>query len=502
LVVTYRNIFLKNNMIKIGDFGISRIMMGTSDLASTFIGTPYYMSPEVIRHAGYNSKSDIWSAGCILYEMCALRHAFDGTGLMGVMFAIVEGAMPKLPDKYSSSLADVLETMLRKDPAKRVSASEVLRIPYIAKHMQSLKQKMDQTRARGEGAARRPGGEGAAKMPGREGAERRPGREGAERRPGGEGVVKRPGGEGALRRPSGEGAPGRPGGDGAPGRLGGEGEPGRPRGDGAARRFGWEGRGGGAVAALTPMQRLQRKKQREADEAARQLSEAAAHNYSQNKERVQRLRTAQLSERPPWVEEHPEVFNSTAFQPQLPPSQQTRRGDSRAPPGRDSDDSDGIPEDPQLADTYYSQYDDFESSEEDDSDDEEEEIAEEPEVKKDDDRRGNRPGGHHRDDYGRLIHHMENALNLDASSGTFGDDVTVSQDTRIRNLKRQCDVVLGAEAFKKVYSYLRSARFQSSVSVTDEQVIRQLKRYCKNPADCFLVEQLLFLEEQARIDKL
>ncbi|GAB1606596.1 serine/threonine-protein kinase Nek11-like, partial [Argonauta hians] len=55
-----RNIFLKNGVIKIGDFGISRVLVGTSDFASTFIGTPYYMSPEVLKHEGYNCKSDIW----------------------------------------------------------------------------------------------------------------------------------------------------------------------------------------------------------------------------------------------------------------------------------------------------------------------------------------------------------------------------------------------------------------------------------------------------------
>ena len=55
-----RNIFLKNNMVKVGDFGISRILMGSSDMASTFTGTPYYMSPEVLKHEGYNSKSDVW----------------------------------------------------------------------------------------------------------------------------------------------------------------------------------------------------------------------------------------------------------------------------------------------------------------------------------------------------------------------------------------------------------------------------------------------------------
>lgn len=54
------NIFLKRNHIKLGDFGISRLMMNTLDKASTFIGTPFYMSPETLRFDGYNMKSDIW----------------------------------------------------------------------------------------------------------------------------------------------------------------------------------------------------------------------------------------------------------------------------------------------------------------------------------------------------------------------------------------------------------------------------------------------------------
>lgn len=52
--------------------------MGTFDLATTFTGTPYYMSPEVLKHDGYNSKSDVWSLGCVLYELCTLHHAFQG----------------------------------------------------------------------------------------------------------------------------------------------------------------------------------------------------------------------------------------------------------------------------------------------------------------------------------------------------------------------------------------------------------------------------------------
>jgi len=56
----FRNIFLRDNLVKIGDFGISRLLMSNSEMVTTFAGTPYYMSPEVLKHEGYNSKSDIW----------------------------------------------------------------------------------------------------------------------------------------------------------------------------------------------------------------------------------------------------------------------------------------------------------------------------------------------------------------------------------------------------------------------------------------------------------
>ncbi|CAF1632910.1 unnamed protein product, partial [Didymodactylos carnosus] len=103
------NIFLKSDQIKIGDFGISRILVGTMDQATTFTGTPYFMSPEVMKHDGYTSKSDIWSVGCLLYEMCTFQHAFDGKGLMNVIYKVVEGKPPELPTTYSKELNDVLK---------------------------------------------------------------------------------------------------------------------------------------------------------------------------------------------------------------------------------------------------------------------------------------------------------------------------------------------------------------------------------------------------------
>ncbi|XP_030639021.1 serine/threonine-protein kinase Nek11 [Chanos chanos] len=136
-----KNIFLKRNIVKIGDFGVSCLLMGSCDLATTFTGTPYYMSPEALSHRGYDSKSDIWSLGCILYEMCCLEHAFEGHNFLSVVMKIVEGSSPCLPDTYSRELNSIMQSMLEKDPLSRISAADALRTKFIEENMQSIKHK-------------------------------------------------------------------------------------------------------------------------------------------------------------------------------------------------------------------------------------------------------------------------------------------------------------------------------------------------------------------------
>ena len=69
-----KNIFIKDNLtVKIGDFGIAKILNSTSSYAHTFIGTPYYISPELCKDQPYNDKSDVWALGCVLYELCTLN---------------------------------------------------------------------------------------------------------------------------------------------------------------------------------------------------------------------------------------------------------------------------------------------------------------------------------------------------------------------------------------------------------------------------------------------
>ncbi|NWV45003.1 NEK11 kinase, partial [Daphoenositta chrysoptera] len=136
-----KNIFLKDNLLKIGDFGVSCLLMGSCDLATTFAGTPYYMSPEVLQHQGYNTKSDIWSLGCILYEMCCMNQAFTGQNFLSVVLKIVEGETPSLPDRYPSKLNAVLCSMLSKNPSLRPAASEILKIPFIDEQLKKTQYK-------------------------------------------------------------------------------------------------------------------------------------------------------------------------------------------------------------------------------------------------------------------------------------------------------------------------------------------------------------------------
>jgi len=68
------NIFLTaSNCVKLGDFGISKVLQSTIEAAMTVVGTPYYMSPEVYHNKPYTLKSDVWSLGCLLYELCTFQ---------------------------------------------------------------------------------------------------------------------------------------------------------------------------------------------------------------------------------------------------------------------------------------------------------------------------------------------------------------------------------------------------------------------------------------------
>lgn len=97
-----QNIFLTStNQVKIGDFGISKVLENTSDFAKTSLGTPYYLSPEICMGQKYDYKSDAWMVGCILYEMCTLRRPFEGESWSIVINKILYSTYITLGPEYA-----------------------------------------------------------------------------------------------------------------------------------------------------------------------------------------------------------------------------------------------------------------------------------------------------------------------------------------------------------------------------------------------------------------
>ena len=132
-----QNIFLtKRNYVKLGDLGIARVLDSTVDMATTLIGTPYYMSPELFSNRPYNHKSDIWSLGCCLIEMCTLKHAFDAKDMNQLVFQILRGHCPPLPEQYSSELARLANQLMAQDPDERPTVDEILQMPFIRNNIQ------------------------------------------------------------------------------------------------------------------------------------------------------------------------------------------------------------------------------------------------------------------------------------------------------------------------------------------------------------------------------
>ena len=108
-----KNILLtKDNQAKIGDFGISKMLDNTFDMAKTATGTPYYLSPEVCLGQQYDNKSDMWMLGCILYELCTTKRPFDGASLKDVLHQITNVNYKKLPSEFDPIFHKLVEVLL------------------------------------------------------------------------------------------------------------------------------------------------------------------------------------------------------------------------------------------------------------------------------------------------------------------------------------------------------------------------------------------------------
>lgn len=86
----------KKGIVKIGDFGISKVLANTLAKARTVVGTPYYLSPELVQSNAYSFSTDVWSMGVILYELVALKVPFDAPSLQMLAIKITRGAYAPL----------------------------------------------------------------------------------------------------------------------------------------------------------------------------------------------------------------------------------------------------------------------------------------------------------------------------------------------------------------------------------------------------------------------
>eukprot|EP00658_Telonema_sp_P-2_P015893 TRINITY_DN1613_c0_g1_i4.p1 TRINITY_DN1613_c0_g1~~TRINITY_DN1613_c0_g1_i4.p1 ORF type:complete len:718 (-),score=178.61 TRINITY_DN1613_c0_g1_i4:36-2189(-) len=134
-----QNIFLTSTgLVKLGDFGIARVLLATAEMASTVVGTPYYLSPEIVENKKYNAKSDIWSLGVVLYELAALQVPFSGSSLPQLVINIARGKYPPPPVHFSKQLHELIDAMLKHDPADRPTVSALLWEPLIAARIRAV----------------------------------------------------------------------------------------------------------------------------------------------------------------------------------------------------------------------------------------------------------------------------------------------------------------------------------------------------------------------------
>ena len=128
------NIFLyKDQTAKLGDLNVSKV--AKRGLLYTQTGTPYYASPEVWKDKPYDLKSDIWSLGCVTYEMCALVPPFRADDMNGLFQRVIKGQYPPIPSHYSMDMRMLIKTLLQVQASSRPNCDQILELPIVVKRI-------------------------------------------------------------------------------------------------------------------------------------------------------------------------------------------------------------------------------------------------------------------------------------------------------------------------------------------------------------------------------
>nr|XP_023695240.1 probable serine/threonine-protein kinase nek1 [Paramormyrops kingsleyae] len=128
-----QNVFLIDEKnIKLGDFGVSKILNRKDEYAKNKLETPVYIAPDLWKGKHFNKKSDIWALGCVLYELCTLEFAFSQKEHF-FMFELWNKPSPHISQKFSEQLRHLVDELLHKDPAHRPTIDSILKKEFLAK---------------------------------------------------------------------------------------------------------------------------------------------------------------------------------------------------------------------------------------------------------------------------------------------------------------------------------------------------------------------------------
>ena len=129
------NIFLfSDGTAKIGDLNVSKVAQ--KGLGYTQTGTPYYASPEVWNENPYDNKSDIWSLGCVTYEMLTLHPPFRAKDMEELYNRVIKGQFKKIGNKYSEDMNEIIGFLLKVNPNDRPNCDEILKHPLVKKRLE------------------------------------------------------------------------------------------------------------------------------------------------------------------------------------------------------------------------------------------------------------------------------------------------------------------------------------------------------------------------------